>query len=79
MKHSRTILAASTNVGLPGKSSVLVAATAHELRNDQSTTRLTKSIEIGSVTYLVVTLTEAGRRTSVCARKRGGDDGRERS
>lgn len=36
-------------------------------------------MEIGSVTYLVVTLTEAERPTSVCARKRGGGDGRERS
>lgn len=33
-------------------------------------------MEIGSVTYLVVTLTEAVHRTSVCARKRDGDDGR---
>lgn len=32
-----------------------------ELRNDDGT-RLTKSMEIGSVTYLVVTMTEAGHR-----------------
>lgn len=76
MKH--ITCATLTNVGFSGKSSVLVLATARELRNDQST-RLTKSLEIGSVTYLVVTLTEAERRTSVCAHKRGGDDGRERS
>lgn len=67
-----------TNVGFTEKSAVWVVTTGRELRNDQST-RLTKSMEIGSVAYLVVTLTEAGRRTSVCARKRGGDDGRERS
>lgn len=40
------------------------------LRNDQGT-RLTKSMEIGSVTYLIVTTTEAKHR------KRVGDDGRE--
>lgn len=32
-----------------------------KLRNDDGT-RLTKSMEIGSVTYLVVTMTEAGHR-----------------
>lgn len=40
------------------------------LRNDHGT-RLTKSMEIGSVTYLIVTTTEAEHR------KRVGDDGRE--
>lgn len=40
------------------------------LRNDHGT-GLTKSMEIGSVTYLIVTTTEAEHR------KRVGDDGRE--
>lgn len=40
------------------------------LRNDHDT-GLTKSMEIGSVTYLIVTTTEAEHR------KRVGDDGRE--
>lgn len=40
------------------------------LRNDHGT-RLTKLMEIGSVTYLIVTTTEAEHR------KRVGDDGRE--